>query len=100
MLKIQYEPQIPLQEEKTYDFKCISNSNPDAYLNSTLIYIAEDRRVLSINGSLRLQMNKKLNGKTIICQNENSIGKTTINVTLNVNCKLKLITNKKFNNII
>ena len=90
LLKIQHEPDTQLVEEKEYEFKCLSNSNPDAYLNSSMIYLAENKKILSINGSLTLKMHKNLNGKTLICQNENSIGKSAINYTLNVHCKLFL----------
>ncbi len=74
-----------------YEFKCMSNSNPEAYLNSSMIYLAENKNILSINGSITLKMNKNLNGKTLICQNENSIGKSVINYTLNVHCKFYFI---------
>jgi hypothetical protein len=84
LLSLYYEPNEDLIEDKIYNFYCDKKSAPNT--NDYTIYV-EDGEQRVYNEYLTLKMDRSLNGKTIFCESENSIGKSVVNHTINIICK-------------
>lgn len=50
-------------------------------------YANENYKFQNINGSIKLKLNRKMNGSSLICEDDNSIGKSILNYSLDILCK-------------
>ncbi|RNA37103.1 irregular chiasm C-roughest isoform X1 [Brachionus plicatilis] len=71
ILSIDYEPKEPLEEGKTFTFHCKSESAGDHEKNDSkkkFFYLNEKYKFYSINGSIRLKLNRNMNSSLLVCE--------------------------------
>jgi len=87
ILSINTETEGDLYENQVVKFTCNSLAMPPAS-NIGLKLINNRNEIInqynSPNGSLVLHLNRAMNGLSLICQNQNEIGKSLVNYTLNI----------------
>ncbi|CAF0719304.1 unnamed protein product [Brachionus calyciflorus] len=84
ILSISYEPKEPLEEDKTYTFYCNSKSDEEIKIPNNFYFMNENHKFQSINGSIKLKLNRKMNGSFLVCEDTNLIGKSIINYSLDI----------------
>jgi len=84
ILSIKQVPQGDLIEGNTYKFTCESNSKPAISL--LRVYLNDENKLSyeTTEKTLTLIMDRTMNGKSVACEGENSIGKAKTNQTLTV----------------
>jgi hypothetical protein len=114
-LEIFYEKEAKMIEDNWYNFSCKSTSKKPqiATNNKQLFYFYDniDKKQINIDEqffkktqtwidkrnkiiNINVKLDRTLNGKQIVCEDENSIGRSIEKETLNILCKLHLLFNQ------